>query len=198
MISETILIIILLLILIVYYYKLNYYKVIYHKSKIDNKMYLVRDMSDKNQSADMLAQIRQNILTINKYLIENKDKYKDMEPYIIQLNDKLKDKEIVIQEGADDGIYTSYSVNKGEELVFCIRSKETNRLHDINDLMYVALHEFAHIGCPELDHTPLFYKINRFLLEMATEINVYKYTNYGSTPLNYCGLMLTSNVLDIN
>jgi hypothetical protein len=155
-------------------------------------------MSDKNQSADMLAQIRQNILTINKYLIENKDKYKDMEPYIIQLNDKLKDKEIVIQEGADDGIYTSYSVNKGEELVFCLRSrnsKNKDKLHDLNLLMYVVLHEVAHIACPEFGHTELFKKIFSFLTTKAIELGIYKKINFREKNEEYCGMMITDSII---
>jgi uncharacterized protein YxeA len=185
------------------------YIVFIKKEKFNDGKYLVQISEDNNTAVDLLATLYNNIRLTVYYANEKINKIKNkgnltdtdkdilkFEPYLKTILDKID--YVTIRESVPKSKYTSYSVNKGEELVFCIRSKETNRLHDINDLMYVALHEFAHIGCPELDHTPLFYKINRFLLEMATEINVYKYTNYGSTPLNYCGLMLTSNVLDIN
>jgi len=62
--------------------------------------------------------------------------------------------------------------------------------------MYVAVHEIAHIGCPEIGHTTLFKKINKFLLERAAQINLYKFENYKSTQKEYCGITLTSNILE--
>lgn len=185
------------------------YILFFTKEKFNNGKYLVQISNDNNDAVDLLAILYNNIrLTVyygdekikkikNKDILTDKEKeILSFEPYLKTILDKMD--YVTIRESVPKSKYTSYSVNKGDELVFCIRSKDTNRLHDINDLMYVALHEFAHIGCPELDHTLLFYKINKFLLQMAIEINVYKYSNYGSMPLNYCGLMLTSNVLDMN
>jgi predicted metal-dependent hydrolase len=62
--------------------------------------------------------------------------------------------------------------------------------------MYVAVHEIAHIGCPEIGHTPLFKKINKFLLERAVNKGLYKFENYKKTNKEYCGITLTSNILE--
>jgi predicted metal-dependent hydrolase len=102
----------------------------------------------------------------------------------------------IIKESSANSEYTSYSINKGEELVFCLRSKETNLLHDINDIMYVAIHEIAHIGCPEIGHTPLFKRINLYLLDEAIKCNIYNYDNYRKNNKEYCGIMLSSNIID--
>ena len=91
--------------------------------------------------------------------------------------------------------YTSYSVNKGEELVFCLRSKEDNSLHDINLMMYVALHEISHIACPEIGHTPLFKKIFAFFTEKANELNLYNIIDYAEEPKEYCGMILSSSIV---
>ena len=77
-----------------------------------------------------------------------------------------------IYENDIDSKYTSYSVNKGEEIVFCLRSKETHQLHSIDLMMYVALHEISHICCPEIGHTPLFKKIFAFLVNRAIELEL--------------------------
>ena len=87
-------------------------------------------------------------------------------------------------------------MNKGEEIVFCLRSKNDNKLHDINELMYVAIHEIAHVGCPEIGHTPLFLKINKILLKQAVECNVYVYKNYSLYPEDYCGIKLSTTILN--
>jgi hypothetical protein len=186
---------------------LTIYLIYFKKEKFDASRYLVQNRNDNQEAVDLLATIYNNIKYTIYYaekkiaLSKNKvNKSQDdielikFEPYLKTILNKIDF--VVIRESIPNSKYTSYSVNKGEELVLCIRSKETNKLHNINDLMYVALHEIAHIGCPELDHTELFYKINRFLLKMANEINLYKYYDYNKYPLKYCGLKLSSNVLD--
>ena len=46
---------------------------------------------------------------------------------------------IIFSESTDNSKFTSYSINKGEEIVFCLRSSKNGELHDINELMYVAI-----------------------------------------------------------
>ena len=71
--------------------------------------------------------------------------------------ESLKDKkEINIMETPADEKNTSYTINKGEKIVICLRSKFLNEIHDINTIMYVVIHELAHVACPEFGHTPLF------------------------------------------
>ena len=62
--------------------------------------------------------------------------------------------------------------------------------------MYVAIHELAHLGCPEIGHTPLFNKIFKFFLQEAVKINLYTYINYSDEPIEYCGMVLTTNILN--
>ena len=61
--------------------------------------------------------------------------------------------------------------------------------------MYVALHEMAHIACPEIGHGDLFKKIFRFLTLQAIEIGLYNFDNYDLNNVEYCGMMLTSTIL---
>ena len=61
--------------------------------------------------------------------------------------------------------------------------------------MYVAVHELGHLACPEIGHTPLFNKIFKFLLEEAIKLDLYKVTKYSETPTEYCGMVITSNIL---
>jgi hypothetical protein len=183
-----------------------FYIIFVKQERFDATRYLVQNQPDNEEAVDLLAKLYNNIkltiyyaeekMNISKSKVIKSQEDIDLlkfEQYLKTILGKIN--YVTIRESIPKSKYTSYSVNKGEEIVFCIRSKETNQLHNINDLMYVALHEIAHIGCPELDHTPLFYEINKFLLRMAMEINVYRYHNYSSQPLSYCGLMLTSNVL---
>ena len=87
---------------------------------------------------------------------------------------------------------TSYSINKGEELVFCIRDKINNSIHDINTLMFVAIHELAHIITDELQHTDKFWKNMKSLLQRAKDMGLYRYVNYNIDPVEYCGMTIDS------
>lgn len=87
---------------------------------------------------------------------------------------------------------TSYSINKGDELVFCIRDKLNNSIHDINTLMFVAIHELAHIVTDELQHTDKFWNNMKTLLKIAESMNLYVYVDYTMNPVEYCGMVIDS------
>jgi hypothetical protein len=166
----------------------------YIKSDIDEKYYLVRAVNDSQHASNMLARIKQNIVKTTKYVKDNRDKYPDMTQYIDQLDRRIKN--AIIQENSKNSKYTSYSVNKGEQIVFCLRTtSDSGELHDINLLMYVVLHEMAHVGCPETGHTPLFVKIFKFLCQRAVEINLYTKINFNQNPTKYCGMEIYDSVI---
>lgn len=188
---ESYLFIILIFIIIIYIY-FNKTNVTYVSNNINKKSYLVRNVSDKENAVIILAKMEENLkLLINKLMLDispNSEMYK----YVKTIHDKID--HVEIQESSADSMHTSYSLNKGELLVFCIRSKETFKIHDMNELMYVAIHEIAHIGCPEVGHTELFYKINGFLIDKAIDYEIYRYIDYSLINKEYCGMTLTVTV----
>ena len=188
------LIIIIFIISVFSIIKLEKHEVKYVKSNIDNKEYLVRDLPNKQDASDLLSSIKKNIMILVNYLYENKDaEYKDYKIYIEQLKKRIKN--VVINESDEDSSYTSYSVNKGEQIVFCLRSKKDFQLHNINLLMYVALHEMAHVACPEMNHTPLFKKIFSFFTRVAIKLNLYKKIDFDRNPVEYCGLLISDSII---
>ena len=195
--KESILIIMFMSIILVFIC-LHSSEVSYQESFVDNDQYLVRNLDDKEDAANMLAEMKKKLYTLSTFIEEKckKSKEKNIQ-FIKPYNETIlrKFNNIIIRESSENNKFTSYSVNKGEEIVFCIRSKEDDKIHDINELMYVAIHEIAHVGCPEIGHTPLFLEINKILLEQAIECNVYKYKNYNLYPENYCGIQLSTNII---
>ena len=185
--------IIMIIILIYYFQKISRLEVTISKSDLDNREYLVQNLEDKNEATYILSIIRDNIFTIRDYLNENINKYPDYIPYIKQLSQRINN--LVLQENSPNGKYTSYTVNKGEEMILCLRSKETGKFHDINLIMYVVIHELAHVACPEKGHTELFKNIFIFLLKVATEIKIYQKVNYRTDPQEYCGIIINENLL---
>lgn len=174
--------------------RLQKYEVEYVKSNIDNKKYLVRDLLDKQDAADLLALVKLNIDRLTNHLyMYRESKYKNYVQYIEQLNNNIKN--VIINESSEDNMYTSYSINKGEQIVFCIRSRYDGSLHDLNLIMYVAIHEIAHVACPEYGHTTLFKKIFAFLLLVAIELDIYKRIDFKNEPAEYCGLTISDSII---
>lgn len=167
------------------------------KADIDNNYYLVRDLSDKYIAANLLGQIKKNISFFIDILYENRnEKYKEYKQYI----ERLKNNIIItnIFENANNNSDTSFSINKGEDLVICLRSREHhkyNQFEDMNIIMYVILHELSHIACPEYGHGDLFKKIFAFFTQVAIELKLYSYVDYSKNPVIYCGLPITDSIL---
>lgn len=188
-------IVLIIVIIILVYIRREYNDVVYLKSDIDNQLYLVRDLPDKQIACNLLATIKRNMFKLSEHLSQKRTEWKEYEKYIIQLNSKIYD--AVLMESGENSVYTSYSVNKGEEIIFCLRSrsKETNKIHDLNLVMYVVLHEMAHVACPEYGHTELFKHIFAFLVTRAIELNLYSKIDFYKEPTEYCGLIITDSII---
>ena len=191
--NETILISIVI-IFIYFFLFINRNNLIYVESNSGTK-FLVHKDNLKNDKANLLGKIVENMFILKNHMIKNINNFKSFKPYIKQLQNNLSETNTVVYETDPKSNLTSYSVNKGEELSFCLKSKKSGELHDINLLMYVAIHEMAHVACPEIGHGELFKKIFRKLAEEAIKIGVYKKVNFSDNPIEYCGMILSSSIV---
>jgi hypothetical protein len=156
---------------------------------------LIHNNTNNNNKIELLSLLTDNLFKLKEYLINNVNNYPEYKEYIKQLNINFNKNNTIIYETDPKSDLTSYSINKGEELAFCLVSKKTGELHDINLLMYVGIHEISHVACPEVGHGPLFKKIFRFLLEEAIKLNLYIKVDYNLYPVEYCGMILSTSVI---
>ena len=156
------------------------------RSKYDNKKYLVRDLKDKEEAAITLSKINKNIETLIEHFGNTSHK---------EIHQRLKNNynSKNISEGSLNYKYTSYTVNKGEEVVFCLRDRKTERIHKFNTLMFVALHEIAHIASVTEGHTSEFKKNFKIILNEAISQGLYEYKKYSVNPETYCGTIINTN-----
>ena len=202
---------VILIVIIYIYLESNSYDVVYVKSNVDNKEYLVRNLKDKQNAANLLARVRGKLTKLVRYLKSNDIKYlseslpeslkKNIEKSTINLKadiDRLENNfhEDNLSESTPDHKYTSYSVNKGEKIVFCMRKKnQKETLESENIMMFVALHELSHVMTKSVGHTPEFWDNFRFLLKIAIKLKLYQNVDFNREPHEYCGTNITDTPL---
>ena len=99
-------------------------------------------------------------------------------------------------ETTPDAKYTSYSVNKGEKIVFCLRDKkEGEKLVKENIMTFVSIHELAHLMTKSIGHEPDFWANFKLLLKVSIDNGLYKNIDFNSTPKPYCGINITDTPL---
>lgn len=161
-------------------------------SSVDQREYVVRDMPDKNDAANMLANLRQRLLSLNTSL----EKYYPKDRRVQTLVNRFNPDAISEISAHANPKYTSYSVGKGKQIIFCLRSRDkTQQLISEQTLTFVAIHELAHVMTISVGHTEEFWENMRFLLANAIEWKLYTPINYAKKPQPYCGLQITSSPL---
>lgn len=201
--TRTILLILFIIIFVYFVFKIYITdETVYVKSKIDNKEYLIRNgKNDKTylqDSADTLAIINQRIEKLLKHL-NTKYKNNKKNTFINILIEKYNSE--VLSEAANDDRFTTFTINK-QDMHVCLRTRDgNNKLYDINVLMYVVLHELAHLcnytedGYPIQGHGKEFKYIFRTLVIEAIQIGVYNYVNFSKEPTEYCGIVINSTIV---
>jgi len=153
--------------------------------------YLVRNLPDKIEAANKLGSISDSLKNLVNSLNENDDSKGE---YIKNLKESFNPE--YITENIPGSIYVAYSVNKGEELSLCIRDKGSEKFIDDNTIIFVAIHELAHIMTPETGHTPLFWDNMKYLLESASSQGIYMPVDYSQSPVEYCGMDINSTPMN--
>lgn len=151
----------------------------------NSKEYMVLNYKDKYQAAKLLENIRNNMVKLKEHLI---NKYNSKVKNLNRFNDST-----VIIEASPSSADKTYTLNKGEKMYFCLRSEETNEIHELNTLMFVAIHEMAHIMSDSVGHNQEFHENFKFLLKEAVLIGIYKDVDYENNPEMYCGIDINSS-----
>jgi len=171
----------------------NYYiknrDVVYIKSNIDGREYRMADAPDKQELADIFGNINQKSIKLVEYFKINPDNHGDIKGDDIKRLCKNYNPD-VLGENLDYKSYKAYTLNKGSEVVLCMRDKEGKLITDINTMIFVLIHELAHIMTYENGHPPIFWKNMGYLLKKASEIGIYKPVDYSKTPIDYCGILI--------
>lgn len=164
------------------------------RAAFDDQTYQVQELPDKQAAAELLAQLRADILKV-------RDEYKKSDgsmadPPIRRFVERFNPESLVENDMGSDS--TAYSENKGDVIVVCLRDKTQPPrfpLIDKNTLMFVLLHEMAHLMTETIGHTPEFWSNFRKILHDSIQVGVYTQVNYAKSPVSYCGMTITDSPL---
>ena len=115
------------------------------KSKVDGRDYIVRKLPDAMGAANKLAEINSKV----QRLIHSLDGSKEGTDKLVKNYNPD-----TLSETGIGAKYTSYSVNKGEKISICIRQTSDDNFIDDNTVLFVVIHELAHVMTKSVGHTP--------------------------------------------
>lgn len=171
------------------------YKRKYLVQAFDREAYRVSAPYSKVES-DMLARINAFTIDLLRYLRAKYDGGDELTSRETRITRRLLERydQNVLQENIPTNIkYTSYVLNKGDEIAFCLKKKEDGSMHEFNDIQFVVLHELAHLGIEHFGHTRLFWATFEFLITEAMQAGLYTPKEYQKHNITYCGVKVTYN-----
>lgn len=162
----------------------------YVQSRETFLQYRVRNLPDKEEASNMLGRTHIKLRKACEILQRNHPE----DERVQRLNKRFPDTTLAEADGS--GNHTSYSINKGEKIVLCMRSKDgSNSFVDENLLLFVALHELSHIMTKSVGHTQEFWDNFKFVLENCQKDGLYKCIDFSKSPMPYCGITVTNSPL---
>lgn len=213
-------VLLLLLLYIMYHNRYNINNTVEIYSTADGYKYKVhRAHEDYIAAANTLAEINKRIMVLITHLKKKYPNYRES----IDMNREKNNNIDIIPISSDSNLsherarllierydpshmvensplnsdsYTAYTENKGEVIAICLRAKEQGYdIHDINLIMFVVLHELAHISNQSVGHDEPFWRTFKWILKEGVESKIYDPEDYGKTPEKYCGLVIDYNPL---
>lgn len=165
------------LLLISLYFVLFSYRTILVKGKC-GLFYSVMK-KDATQASDILCEVNTKCKTLIRILL---DKYPN-DIRVKMLSDRYDNDDL------EEHPREAFTMGKGRSIGLCLRNDDGTFV-SINTLMYVVIHELAHIFSVSYGHPEEFWKNYKWLINEAISSGVYTPVNYKLNPVKYCSYML--------
>ena len=160
----------------------------------DGQHYEMQDLPNKEAAVKLMAEIRGALVKLYEHYKETPGLSQD--PPVGRFIARFTPD--VFVENDMDSKDTSYSENKGQKIVVCLRDKNkppTYPLIDKNTVMFVMLHEMSHLMTETIGHTQEFWTNFKRILEDAVKLGLYHPVNYAHQPTPYCGMLISDSPL---
>ena len=153
------------------------------KSTIDQQDYCVQPSEYSQEAANTLATLKKATLKLIECTKRYDPEFADLvaRKYVnVSLSEPYYSKET-----------TSYTVSK-KDIYMCINTdpEAQDIPYELNTLMYVYLHELAHVISSSEGHTEEWSHLFRKLLDYSEQCGIYRRVSFKQNPVSYCGLVI--------
>jgi hypothetical protein len=158
----------------------------------DGKTYEIQNLPNKEEAVKRMSAICTNLTKL-------RDHYKSepalsADPAVGRFLARFNPDCFVENDMASND--TSYSENKGQKIVVCLRDKTKAPEYPLieeNTVMFVMLHEMSHLMTETIGHTQEFWNNFKRMLHDAVKLGIYKQVNYAQKPTPYCGMVISGS-----
>lgn len=154
----------------------------------------MQNLPNKEKAVEIMSVIRGNLMKLHEYYKTTPNVSSD--PAVARFVARFSSDVFVENDMASPD--TSYSENKGQKIVVCLRDKTRAPeypLIDQNTIMFVMLHEMSHLMTETIGHTQEFWTNFKRILHDAVQLGIYQPVNYAQRPTPYCGMTITDTPL---
>jgi len=169
-------------------------------SSVDGMEYRVHEgHTSPQKAADTLANLNAQVIGIMRSLRARYirgplgNQYPERRAAVQQLLARYNPDNLAENSPHDPSGDTAYTLDKGALVAICLRAESGEKIHDNDTLMFVTIHEMAHIAIKDIDHPKRFWSAFRFLLEEAEIAGIHTDMDYARFPRKYCGVRVDSN-----
>ena len=157
------------------YYDSDMFQLTCVVSTVDGDKYCVRERENMLPAVDLLAKTSEKMKKLVSFVNEEDPKDERVQRLVRK--------------------FDAYSENKGRKIAFCLNKEkdDNNHLIEENTLMFVAIHEMAHITTVSIGHTAEFWENFKYLLKYAVQCKVYDPIDYSKESTEYCGMTISDN-----
>jgi len=158
----------------------------------DGYEYDMQNLPDKENAVKLMSDIRGSLVKLYEHYKNTPGM--DQDPPVGRFLARFSPDVFIENEMSSPD--TSYSENKGQKIVVCLRDKTKPPKYPLvekNTIMFVMLHEMAHLMTETIGHTQEFWSNFKRILGDAVQIGIYHPVNYAHQPTPYCGMMITDS-----
>lgn len=158
----------------------------------DGREYEMQNLPKKEEAVKIMASLREKLTRLYNHY--KQDMALSQDPPVSRFLQRFTPD--VFVENDMHSKDTSYSENKGQKIVVCLRDKTRAPeypLIDENTVMFVMLHEMAHLMTETIGHTQEFWLNFKRILGDAVQVGIYHPVNYAHTPTPYCGMVISDS-----
>ena len=162
-------------------------------SNVDGKKYRVQKGQHNKTSANALATTKRKLSQLVNYMYKHNLPSAQRAQILSSRFKHAKFREIGKLDNS-----AAFTVNKGQEIRICTKDKVNGEPENLNSMMFVALHELAHVMSDQYGHNEEFKQNFSYLTHLAVKLKLYTPENFSKEPVEYCGTKITNSPLQFD